>query len=90
MDEIIPFVPKSERERGRLIRGARVIYDSISRRLIPSARSGTRHQLVIRLAPPMPIVATGFSCRDRDHRCALQPLLSGKLPPGNRHHLGLR
>jgi hypothetical protein len=29
MDEIIPFVPKSERERGRLIRGARVIYDSI-------------------------------------------------------------
>src|SRR3979411_2302441 len=35
----------------------------------------------------MPIVATGFSCRDKDHRRALQSLLSGKLP---RHHLGLR
>jgi hypothetical protein len=29
MGEIIRFVPKSERERARLIRGARAIYDSI-------------------------------------------------------------
>ena len=29
MGEIIRFVPKSERERARLIRGAREIYDSI-------------------------------------------------------------
>jgi hypothetical protein len=29
MGEIIRFVPKSERERGRLIREARAIYDSI-------------------------------------------------------------
>jgi hypothetical protein len=29
MGEIIPFVPKSERERARLIREARAIYDSI-------------------------------------------------------------
>jgi hypothetical protein len=25
----------------------------------------------------MPVVATGFSCRDQDHRCALQSLFSG-------------
>lgn len=29
MGEVIPFIPKSERERGRLIREARAIYDSI-------------------------------------------------------------
>ena len=38
----------------------------------------------------MPIVATGFSCRDQDHRGALQSLLSGKLPRADRYHLGLR
>src|SRR6266481_2590792 len=38
----------------------------------------------------MPIVATGFSCRDKDHRRALQSLLSGKLPRADRHHLELR
>src|SRR6476661_9396352 len=37
----------------------------------------------------MPIVATGFSCRDQDHRRALQSLRSGKLPRADRHHLGL-
>src|SRR5712672_200319 len=40
-------------------------------------------------AAPTPI-ATGFSCRDQDHRRALQSLLSGKLPRADRHHLGLR
>ena len=29
MGEVIRFIPKSERERDRLIRGARAIYDSI-------------------------------------------------------------
>ena len=29
MGEVILFIPKSERERGRLIREARAIYDSI-------------------------------------------------------------
>ena len=29
MGEVIPFVPKSERERARLIREARAIYDSV-------------------------------------------------------------
>src|SRR4030088_471694 len=38
----------------------------------------------------MPIVATGFSCRDKNRRRALQSLLSGKLPRADRHHLGLR
>src|SRR5260370_18904296 len=38
----------------------------------------------------MPIVATGFSRRDKDHRRARQSLLSGKLPRADRHQLGLR
>ena len=38
----------------------------------------------------MPIVATGGSCRDQDHRRALQSLLSGKLPRADRYHLGVR
>src|SRR5882672_481575 len=38
----------------------------------------------------MPIIATGYSCRDQDHRRALQSLLSGKLSRADRHHLGLR
>ena len=29
MGEVIPFVPKSEREQARLIREARTIYDSV-------------------------------------------------------------
>jgi len=36
MGEIVQFVPKSERERMRLIREARAIYDSI----FPSAPAG--------------------------------------------------
>jgi hypothetical protein len=40
MGEIIRFVPKSERERARLIRGARAIYDSI----FPPADPGTEKQ----------------------------------------------
>src|SRR4030088_1386900 len=38
----------------------------------------------------MSVVATGFSCRDQDHRRALQSLLPGKLPRADRHHLRLR
>src|SRR5882757_1557193 len=44
----------------------------------------------MRSAAPMPIAATGLSCRDQDHRRALQSLRSGKLPRTDRHHLGLR
>ena len=40
MGEIIRFVPKSERERARLIRGARAIYDSI----FPQADPGSEKQ----------------------------------------------
>jgi hypothetical protein len=35
MGEVIRFVPKSERERARLIRGARAIYDSIFPPAVP-------------------------------------------------------
>src|ERR1043166_6092569 len=37
-----------------------------------------------------PTAATGVSCRDQDHRRAVQSLLSDKLPRTDRHHLGLR
>src|SRR5215510_4138679 len=37
-----------------------------------------------------PIAATGVSCRDQDHRRALQSLLSDELPRTDRDHLGLR
>jgi hypothetical protein len=40
MGEIIQFVPRSERERARLIRQARAIYDSI----FPSADPGGEQQ----------------------------------------------
>jgi hypothetical protein len=40
MGEVIRFVPKSERERARLIREARVIYDS----LFPSAGPASEQQ----------------------------------------------
>jgi hypothetical protein len=52
MGEVIRFVPKSERERARLIRQARAIYDSI----FPSAgqrEAETRYRYSIGLAPPM-------------------------------------
>src|SRR6059036_1588136 len=61
-----------------------------SLRLIQSARSRTRHQTIIRLAAPVPIMATGCPCRDQDHRRTLQSLLSGRLPRADRHHIGLR
>ena len=38
----------------------------------------------------MPMAATGVSGRDQDHRRALQPFFSDKLPRADRHHLGLR
>jgi hypothetical protein len=41
MGEVIRFVPKSERERARLIREARAIYDSI----FPSAEPVSEQQV---------------------------------------------
>ena len=38
----------------------------------------------------MRIAATGLSCRDQDHRRALQSLHPGKLPRADRYHVGLR
>src|SRR6202008_4545914 len=67
-------------------RGVRYMTAS-SRRLIRSARSRAMEPLARRSAAA---IATGFSCRDQDHRRALQPLRSGKLPRADRHDLGLR
>jgi hypothetical protein len=80
MGEIIRFVPRSERERARLIQKARAIYDRIFPPADPVSETGTGHQQVIRSAAAMLIVATRSSCRDHDHRRALQSLLSGELP----------
>src|ERR1700758_129142 len=55
-------------------------------------RSGTRetgHQKVMQ-STAMPVAATRISCRDQDHRCALQSLLSGQLPRAGRYELRLR
>ena len=41
MSEIIRFIPKSERERARLIREARAIYDSL---FPPAGAVGEQHE----------------------------------------------
>ena len=90
MGEIIRFVPKSERERARLVREARAIYDSIFPPVDPVSEQQDWALVSHAVSVPMPFVATGFSCRDQDHRRALQSLLPGKLPRADRHHLRLR
>ena len=88
MGDVVRFSPKSERDRARLIREARAIYDSI---FPPSGTvSEDAAPLGHAVSGAMPIAATGFSFHDQDHRRALQSLLSGKLPRADRHHLGLR
>jgi hypothetical protein len=54
MGEVIRFVPKPERERARLVREARAIYDGIFPPANPVSKSRTRDQTIIRLAacPP--------------------------------------
>ena len=85
MGEVIRFVPKSERERARLIREARAVYDSIfppeqqDKAPISHTVSGANAHRSDR-----------GTCHDQDHRCALQSLRSDKLPRADRHHLGLR
>jgi hypothetical protein len=44
MGEIIPFVPKSERERARLIREARAMYHSIFPPVDPVSEKQARDQ----------------------------------------------
>ena len=44
MGEIIRFIPKSERERARLIREARAIYDSIFPAADPVCEQQERHR----------------------------------------------
>ena len=80
MGEVIRFVPKSERERARLIREARAIYDSIFPATDPVSEQQERYRQVMQSA------AAGVSCRDQNHRRALQSLLAGKLPRVDRAH----
>ena len=87
MGEVIRFIPKSERERARLVREARAIYDSIFPPADPVSEQQDKARQVIPPAAPMPIAATRF-CRDQDRRSALQPLrFTGFMsqPEGDRY-----
>jgi hypothetical protein len=78
MGEVIRFIPKSERERARLIREARAIYDGI---FPPSGTvSKDTAPLGHAVSGANAYRSAGFSFHDQDHRRALQSLLSGKLP----------
>src|SRR2546423_195648 len=59
------------------------------RRLMPTASSGTRHPPAI-CASAQTSIAARRTYHDRDHRCALQFVFTGKSPRADRHHLGLR
>src|SRR5215813_291823 len=78
MGEVIRFVPKSERERIRLIRQARAIYDSVFPPVGAVSEQSDEARKAIRSAALMSIVARGFS-HDQNHCCALQSAVSGKL-----------
>lgn len=69
MGEVVRVIPKSERERSRLIQQARALYDSIFPPVAPASeqRDGTPASD----AKAMPIAATRVSCRDHDQRRAL-------------------
>ena len=90
MGEVIRFVPKCERERARLIREARAIYDGIFPSADPVSEQQEKAAISRTVSGANADRSDGFSCRDQDHRGALQSLLSGKLLRVDRHHLGLR
>ena len=83
MGEVIRFFSKAERERALLIREARAIYDSVFPPADPVGDAPANHGAA-------PIATMWCSRHDQDHRRALQPLLSRKLPRADRHHVGLR
>src|SRR5215471_21337776 len=85
MGDVIRFISRSERERARLIRETRATYD----RIFPPAE-GVSEQLDKTRGGADAHRSDGGTCHDRDHRRALQSLVSGKLLRAKRHHLGLR
>jgi hypothetical protein len=87
MGMVIRFVTKSERERIRLIREARAIYDGVFPPADPVNEQRDKARQVISPAAPMPIAATRLS-RDQDRRSALQPLRGTGFmsqPKGDRY-----
>ena len=70
MGEVIRFVPKSERERARLIREARATYDSVFPPSDPAPSRATRNPQAICASAQTSIAARG-TYHDRDHRRAL-------------------
>jgi hypothetical protein len=90
MGEVIRFVPKSERERARLIRKARAIYDSIFPPADPVSGQQDKATLSHAVSGAYAHRSDGVLLSCQDHRRALQSFLSGKLPRADRHHLGLR
>ena len=85
MGEVIRFVPKSERERLRLIREARANYDSIFPPAAPVSEAPAVHAI-----GGADVYRSDGLCRDQHHRRALQSFCSGKLPRADRDHIRLR
>ena len=59
MGEVIRFIPKSDRERARLIEKPERYTTASFRRLIPSTSSGTRHPQAICASAHTSIAARG-------------------------------
>jgi hypothetical protein len=70
MDEFFRFISKSERERVRLKREARAIYDSVFPPADPVSEEQDSGPHLRGSVAPMPNAARGLS-RDQDHRSAL-------------------
>ncbi|WP_284273572.1 hypothetical protein [Bradyrhizobium iriomotense] len=69
-EEVVPFVSKAERERARLIREARAIYDHI---FPPVGPLGAQQDKMRGGQVPAAFATTGRgegACRDCDHRRA--------------------
>ena len=88
MGEVIRFVPKSERERARLIREARMMYDSVFPPSDPVREQRETSASHMRIGADVRRGEGAY--HDRDHRRAVQLVFSGKLPRANRHYLRLR
>jgi hypothetical protein len=89
MGEVIRFVPKSERERARLIREARANYSRVfppSDPVCEQRDKASASQMLI----GADVQSGGGTHHDRDHRRALQFVFSGKLPTEATSHRRIR
>jgi hypothetical protein len=71
MGEVIRFIPKSERERVRLIREARAIYEGIFPPAEPVSEGPAKAPTSHSVGGANASAAMRVSCRDQDHGRAL-------------------